>query len=135
MLPASTPSSASASRRTRCRPSAACSSGSRSTRPRRSNAPPEKNLAKSAKEFFQGLDWTGPPVYFLSCAEHGARVGRSFTGRQYAEAEGQPGEVDESETGSANFFGPTRNTTALEAVVVVGGERPTVRPTPTKRRM
>jgi RNA polymerase primary sigma factor len=31
--------------------------------------------------------------------------------------------VDESETGSANFFGPERNTTAPEAVLLVGGVR------------
>ena len=33
--------------------------------------------------------------------------------------------VDESVTGSANLFGPARNTTAAAAVEVVGGERPT----------
>jgi hypothetical protein len=32
--------------------------------------------------------------------------------------------ADESATGSANIFGPTRNTTAREAVVLVGGETP-----------
>jgi hypothetical protein len=32
--------------------------------------------------------------------------------------------VDKSVTGSANFFGPNWNTTALEAVLGVGGERP-----------
>ena len=47
------------------------------------------------------LSWNCPRL--RPCAEHGARVGRSSTGQRYAEAEGRPG-VDESATGSANFF-------------------------------
>ena len=50
--------------------------------------------------------------YIPSCAEHGAGVGRSSTGRLYGTARkgrnGKPvGVVDETATGSANFFGPS----------------------------
>ena len=49
--------------------------------------------------------------YIPSCAEHGAGVGRSNTGRLYEAArKGRSGKsvgvVDETATGSANFFGP-----------------------------
>src|SRR5437764_11004075 len=49
--------------------------------------------------------------YIPSCAEHGAGVGRSSTGRSYEAArKGRGGKstgaVDETATGSANFFGP-----------------------------
>ena len=49
--------------------------------------------------------------YIPSCAEHGAGVGRSSTGRSYETArKGRSGKstgvVDETATGSANFFGP-----------------------------
>jgi|SRR5690348_4735896 len=49
--------------------------------------------------------------YIPSCAEHGAGVGRSSTGRSYGAARkgrsGKPvGAVDETATDSANFFGP-----------------------------
>ena len=51
--------------------------------------------------------------YIPSCAEHGAGVGRSNTGRLYEAArKGRSGKsvgvVDETATGSANFFGPPR---------------------------
>ena len=51
--------------------------------------------------------------YIPSCAEHGAGVGRSSTGRSYEAArKGRSGKstgaVDETATGSANFFGPPR---------------------------
>jgi hypothetical protein len=51
--------------------------------------------------------------YIPSCAEHGAGVGRSNTGRSYESARkgrsGKPvGVVDETATGSANSFGPPR---------------------------
>ena len=51
--------------------------------------------------------------YIPSCAEHGAGVGRSNTGRLYGAArKGRSGKsvgvVDETATGSANFFGPPR---------------------------
>jgi hypothetical protein len=51
--------------------------------------------------------------YIPSCAEHGAGVGRSSTGRSYETArKGRSGKstgvVDETATGSANFFGPIR---------------------------
>ena len=51
--------------------------------------------------------------YIPSCAEHGAGVGRSNTGRLYEAArKGRSGKsigvVDETATGSANFFGPIR---------------------------
>jgi hypothetical protein len=55
---------------------------------------------------------TGPDrPYIPSCAEHGAGVGRSNTGRLYEAArKGRSGKsvgvVDETATGSANFFGP-----------------------------
>jgi hypothetical protein len=54
--------------------------------------------------------WPKRP-YIPSCAEHGAGVGRSSTGRLYGTARkgrnGKPvGVVDETATGSANFFGP-----------------------------
>ena len=50
--------------------------------------------------------------YIPSCAEHGAGVGRSSTGRSYEAArKGRSGKstgaVDETATGSANFFGPS----------------------------
>ena len=67
--------------------------------------PKNKKLAKSAKTICR---MTCRAVSFrLGCffAEHGARVGRSSAERPYAEAEGQLA-GDESETGSANFFGP-----------------------------
>ena len=49
--------------------------------------------------------------YIPPCAEHGAGVGRSNTGRLYEAArKGRSGKsvgvVDETATGSANFFGP-----------------------------
>jgi hypothetical protein len=49
--------------------------------------------------------------YIPSCAEHGAGVGRSSTERSYGAArKGRDGKstgaVDETATGSANFFGP-----------------------------
>src|SRR5262249_13552116 len=49
--------------------------------------------------------------YIPSCAERGAGVGRSSTGRSYEAArKGRSGKstgaVDEPATGSANFFGP-----------------------------
>src|SRR4029077_13495030 len=49
--------------------------------------------------------------YIPSCAEHGAGVGRSSTERSYGAArKGRSGKstgaVDETATGSANFFGP-----------------------------
>jgi hypothetical protein len=49
--------------------------------------------------------------YIPSCAERGAGVGRSSTGRSYETArKGRSGKstgvVDETATGSANFFGP-----------------------------
>ena len=49
--------------------------------------------------------------YIPSCAEHGAGVGRSSTERSYGAArKGRNGKstgaVDETATGSANFFGP-----------------------------
>lgn len=49
--------------------------------------------------------------YIPSCAEHGAGVGRSSTERSYeAVRKGRSGKstgaVDETATGSANFFGP-----------------------------
>ena len=49
--------------------------------------------------------------YIPSCAERGAGVGRSSTGRSYEAArKGRSGKstgvVDETATGSANFFGP-----------------------------
>ena len=49
--------------------------------------------------------------YIPSCAERGAGVGRSNTGRSYGAArKGRNGKstgvVDETATGSANFFGP-----------------------------
>ena len=52
--------------------------------------------------------------YIPSCAEHGAGVGRSSTGRSYETArKGRSGKstgvVDETATGSANFFGPKRS--------------------------
>src|SRR5207247_9904822 len=52
--------------------------------------------------------------YIASCAEHGAGVGRSSTGRSYEAArKGRSGKstgvVDETATGSANFFGPPRS--------------------------
>jgi len=51
--------------------------------------------------------------YIPSCAERGAGVGRSSTGRSYGAArKGRNGKstgvVDETATGSANFFGPKR---------------------------
>ena len=51
--------------------------------------------------------------YIHSCAERGAGVGRSSTGRSYETArKGRSGKstgvVDETATGSANFFGPIR---------------------------
>ena len=51
--------------------------------------------------------------YIPSCAERGAGVGRSSTGRLYEAArKGRSGKsvgvVDETATGSANFFGPVR---------------------------
>ena len=51
--------------------------------------------------------------YIPSCAERGAGVGRSSTGRSYEAArKGRSGKstgvVDETATGSANFFGPKR---------------------------
>lgn len=50
--------------------------------------------------------------YIPSCAEHGAGVGRSSTERSYGAArKGRNGKstgaVDETATGSANFFGPS----------------------------
>ena len=50
--------------------------------------------------------------YIPSCAEHGAGVGRSSTGRSYGAArKGRSGKstgvVDETATGSANSFGPS----------------------------
>src|SRR5579884_1459502 len=50
--------------------------------------------------------------YIPSCAEHGAGVGRSSTGRSYEAArKGRSGKstgvVDETATGSANFFRPS----------------------------
>jgi hypothetical protein len=53
--------------------------------------------------------------YIPSCAEHGAGVGRSNTGRLYEAArKGRSGKsvgvVDETATGSANFFGPPHPT-------------------------
>ena len=50
--------------------------------------------------------------YIPSCAEHGAGVGRSSTERSYETVrKGRSGKstgaVDETATGSANFFGPT----------------------------
>src|SRR6476661_7927641 len=56
--------------------------------------------------------------YILSCAEHGAGVGRSNTGRLYGAArKGRSGKsvgvVDETATDSATFFGPPH--TVLEA--------------------
>jgi hypothetical protein len=52
--------------------------------------------------------------YIPSCAEHGAGVGRSSTERSYGAArKGRNGKstgaVDETATGSANFFGPTHS--------------------------
>ncbi len=52
--------------------------------------------------------------YIPSCAERGAGVGRSNTGRLYEAArKGRSGKsvgvVDETATGSANFFGPARS--------------------------
>jgi hypothetical protein len=52
--------------------------------------------------------------YIPSCAEHGAGVGRSSTGRSYEAArKGRSGKstgvVDETATGSANCFGPSRS--------------------------
>jgi len=52
--------------------------------------------------------------YIPSCAERGAGVGRSSTGRSYETArKGRSGKstgvVDETATGSANFFGPSRS--------------------------
>jgi hypothetical protein len=49
--------------------------------------------------------------YIPPCAEHGAGVGRSSTERSYEAArKGRSGKstgaVDETATGSANFFGP-----------------------------
>lgn len=57
--------------------------------------------------------------YIPSCAEHGAGVGRSSTGRSYETArKGRSGKstgvVDETATGSANFFGPPRSTGAAD---------------------
>jgi hypothetical protein len=57
--------------------------------------------------------------YIPSCAEHGAGVGRSNTGRLYEAArKGRSGKsvgvVDETATGSANFFGPPHS--SVEAV-------------------
>jgi hypothetical protein len=54
--------------------------------------------------------------YIPSCAEHGAGVGRSSTGRSYEAArKGRSGKstgvVDETATGSANFFGPPQAAT------------------------
>ena len=51
--------------------------------------------------------------YIPFCAEHGAGVGRSSTERSYEAArKGRSGKstgaVDETATGSANFFGPPR---------------------------
>ena len=51
--------------------------------------------------------------YIPSCAEHGAGVGRSSTERSYEAARKSrsgksTGAVDETATGSANFFGPLR---------------------------
>ncbi len=51
--------------------------------------------------------------YIPSCAEHGAGVGRSSTERSYEAArKGRSGKstgaVDETATGSANFFGPAQ---------------------------
>jgi hypothetical protein len=50
--------------------------------------------------------------YIPSCAEHGAGVGRSSTERSYGAARKSrngksTGAVDETATGSANFFGPS----------------------------
>ena len=52
--------------------------------------------------------------YIPSCAEHGAGVGRSSTERLYGAARKgrigkSTGAVDETATGSANFFGPPRS--------------------------
>jgi hypothetical protein len=57
--------------------------------------------------------WPQRP-YIPSCAERGAGVGRSSTGRSYETArKGRSGKstgvVDETATGSANFFGPPRS--------------------------
>ena len=52
--------------------------------------------------------------YIPSCAEHGAGVGRSSTGRPYGAARKSRsgksvGAVDETATDSATFFGPNRS--------------------------
>ena len=58
--------------------------------------------------------------YISSCAERGAGVGRSSTGRSYETArKGRSGKstgvVDETATGSANFFGPPQVESASPA--------------------
>src|SRR2546423_11350635 len=65
-------------------------------------------------EFFLFCNLAGCPdrPYIPSCAERGAGVGRSSTGRSYGAArKGRNGKstgaVDETATGSANFFCPS----------------------------
>src|SRR3954468_11942850 len=60
----------------------------------------------------EGLAGCPQRPYIPSCAEHGAGVGRSSTGRSYETArKGRSGKstgaVDETATGSANFFWST----------------------------
>jgi hypothetical protein len=66
----------------------------------------------AAFSFRCGLATCPRRPYIPSCAEHGAGVGRSSTGRSYGAArkgrdEKSTGAVDETATGSANFFGPS----------------------------
>ena len=71
-------------------------------------------IQRSQIAAFSSFDPLAPCLerpYIPSCAEHGAGVGRSSTGRSYETArKGRSGKstgvVDETATGSANFFGP-----------------------------
>src|SRR5262249_20049378 len=51
-----------------------------------------------------GLERHGLPVYISTCAEHGARVGRSRVGRPYAQAEGQPARGTKAQPARGIFF-------------------------------
>jgi hypothetical protein len=71
--------------------------------------------------------------YIPSCAEHGAGVGRSSTGRSYGAArKGRNGKstgaVDETATGSANFFGPPTLPRAASASTTIAAMQIPPRP-------
>ena len=133
--PGSAASSASASRRRSSRPSAGCSSGFRSTRPRTSAARPEKKPRKERTRVFSGPCMDLSPS--LGCLLRRARsASRTKLHRKAVRGSGRSaGRSGQKRNRLGEFFWSSTEYDGPEGRCSGWWQTPCVRPTPTKQRM